>query len=80
MQAVRQGCAAAIRALNDAGVLDPALTETRATDLLWTLLSVRNWEQLTVECGWSQPDYIEATKGLARAALLPSDQVSGIKD
>nr|GGH92940.1 hypothetical protein GCM10011355_03610 [Aquisalinus luteolus] len=77
MQAVRHGCAAAIRALKEAGALNPDYSETAATDILWTLLSVRNWEQLTIDCGWSQADYVEGTKRLARAALL---QPSGRKD
>jgi len=25
---------------------------------LWMLVSVRNWEMLTHDCGWSQSDYI----------------------
>lgn len=77
MQAVRHGCAAAVRALKEADALNADHTETTATDLLWTILSVRNWEQLTIECGWSQDDYLEGTRKLAHAALV---QASGGKD
>lgn len=62
MQAVREGCAAAIDALAIDGVLSPDLPPKQAADLLWTLLSVRNWEQLTVDSGWSQKNYIAAMK------------------
>lgn len=70
MQAVREGCAAAIDALAIDGVLSPDLPRNQATDLLWTLLSVRNWEQLTVECDWPQRKYIEATRILARRMFV----------
>lgn len=70
MQAVRHGCAAAVRAIDEAGRLTPALTEIEATDLLWTILSVETWERLVRACDWPQTRYIEATTTLARAALL----------
>ncbi|MDX8411869.1 MAG: TetR/AcrR family transcriptional regulator [Mariprofundaceae bacterium] len=70
MQAVRHGCEAAIRALDSDGVLSPDHTPEQATDILWTMLSVHNWEQLTIECAWSQMKYIETTKSLARRILV----------
>jgi AcrR family transcriptional regulator len=69
MDAVRQGCAAAAAALERDGRLAPGVTPDHAADLLWTLLSVRNWEQLTRSCGWSQPDYIDGLKRHARRSL-----------
>jgi len=69
MQAVRHGCEAAVQALAADGTLRPDLTTDAAADLLWTLLSVRNWEQLTRHVGWSQDDYIERIKDLAVRAL-----------
>lgn len=69
-QAVRHGCAAAIRALKDDQCLNPDLSQTRATDLLWTLLSVPNWENLRLTSGWSQKAYITEMKRLARAAVV----------
>ncbi|MCK5747195.1 TetR/AcrR family transcriptional regulator [Oricola sp.] len=72
MLAVREGCEAAVAALARDGALSPAIEEEKATDLLWTLLSVRNWEQLTLECGWSQEDYVEEMKRAARKTLLAS--------
>ncbi len=70
MRAVRQGCAAAVQALSRDGRLTPELTPDQATDLLWTMLAVRNWEQLTGDCGWSQTQYVEAMKTMARRLLL----------
>lgn len=65
MQAVRHGCAAVIEALKTDDALAARMTDEEATDLLWTLLSVRNWEQLRFECSWSQDRYIEAMKKIA---------------
>lgn len=73
MLAVREGCEAAVGALARDRALSPEIGEEKATDLLWTLLSVRNWEQLTLECGWPQDDYIGEMKRTARKALLADD-------
>jgi AcrR family transcriptional regulator len=70
MHAVRQGCKAAARALKQDGVLSPDYSAKKATDILWTLLSVHNWAQLTIDCSWSQKRYIEATKRSARRILI----------
>lgn len=73
MQAVRHGCRAAIDALKRDGQLSAEHSLTHATDILSTLLSVRNWEQLTFDCGWSQQLYIKKTKLLARHMLVSDD-------
>lgn len=70
MSAVRHGCEAAVNALAKDGKLTDDNEPDRYVDILWTLLSVRNWEQLTQECGWSQKSYIEFTKSSARKLLL----------
>lgn len=58
MAAMREGCEAAIRALDKDGALDPRWSVRTATDLLWTMLSVPAWEQLTQACGWTSEDYV----------------------
>jgi AcrR family transcriptional regulator len=70
MQAVRHGCAAAVKALADDGDLADGLTVKRATDLLWMLLSVENWQHLRQQSGWSQKAYIAAIRDIARRTLL----------
>ena len=72
MQAVRHGCEAAIKRLDSDGTLSPDHTIEQATDILWTMLSVRNWEQLTMECGWPLTTYIEKIKSLARHIFVAS--------
>lgn len=70
MQAVRHGCAAAISALAADGDLRTDLSNQSATDLLWVLLSVENWERLVRGCGWTQEAYLAEMTSLAHNALL----------
>lgn len=70
MQAVREGCAATVKALKGDGVLVPGHSVKEATDILWSLLSVQTWEHLTRDCGWSQRRYVETMKELAGRMLV----------
>ncbi|MEM9750438.1 MAG: TetR/AcrR family transcriptional regulator [Pseudomonadota bacterium] len=70
MQAVRHGCQAAVDALKRDGDLTPDYSARQATDVLWTLLSVENWERLRNDCGWSQKRYLETMKAIAFSALV----------
>lgn len=70
MRALREGCAAAVAALARDGALREGLGEAAATDLLWSLLSVRVWEHLRLDCGWTQEAYAAEIDRLARAALV----------
>ena len=70
MQAVRQGCEAAVLAILQDGHLKEGITEITGVDLLWTLLSVENWERLVLECGWSQSDYEQTLKKIAEVSLM----------
>jgi AcrR family transcriptional regulator len=70
MQDVREGCEAAVLALAEDGHLNQDHSPEQATDLLWTLLSVATWEQLTITCAWPQARYIETMKLLAHKALV----------
>ncbi len=70
MMDMREGCEAAINALKRDKTLSPDYAPNHATDILWTLLSVRNWEQMTIECAWSQKKYIKTLKSLARRTFV----------
>ena len=72
MQAVRHGCQAAVRAIEKDGKLKSDLSEQVATDILWTLLTVENWEKLVLDCTWSQSEYKIKIIELAEIALLES--------
>lgn len=70
MQDVREGCAAAVQAMADDGTLRPGLAPKAATDMLWTMLSLPVWEQLTQACGWTQEAYLAHVTDMARRALM----------
>jgi len=72
MQAVRHGCAAVVAALAADGALRDDLSEEEATDFLWTLQSVRTWEQLRLDCGWTQEAYLSTIHRAALATLCKS--------
>lgn len=85
MADMREGCAAAVQALANDGTLPPHTDIEQATDLLWTILSVRTWENLTQTCGWDQQCYLDTIRGLALAALAQdigalSDVLAHAKD
>lgn len=70
MAATRDGCRAAIEALHSDGKLAPGWTPKRATDVLWTMLSVPNWENLTGQCGWSTQQYVRWMKTVAKRVFV----------
>ena len=69
MTAMRDGCRAAVDAMHSDGTLATHWTRKSATDVLWTMLSVTNWEQLTMDCGWSNQQYVDRMKTLTERAL-----------
>ena len=70
MRAVHTSCRKIIEALDRDGVLDSEWMPAEATDLLWTILSIRNWEHLTIECGWTTEQYVSRTQELSRRAFV----------
>ena len=72
MAAMRDGCRAAIDALHADGSLATGMTPQKATDALWTMLLVPNWEALTIDCGWSTEQYVGFMKTLAERTFVRS--------
>jgi AcrR family transcriptional regulator len=70
MGAVRASCRNAIEALHRDGMLAPEWSRDEAVDLMWTMLSIRNWESLTSECGWSTGRYVDRMQELLKRALV----------
>jgi len=70
MAAMRDGCRAAIDALHADGTLAADWTLEKATDALWTMLLVPNWESLTRECGWSTKQYIRWMQTAAQRSFV----------
>jgi len=63
------GCRAIVARLQSDGSLRPGLTAPVAADLLWTLTSLRMWEDLVLERGWSADQYTQQVGRLLRETL-----------
>lgn len=70
MLAMRDGCRAAIEALHSDDMLAPGWTPKKATDILWTMLLVPNWENLIEECNWSTKEYVRWMKIVAEQTFV----------
>jgi AcrR family transcriptional regulator len=70
MGAVRESCRLTVEALQRDGMLAAGWSREEAVDLMWTMLSIRNWEQLTIECRWSQDRYVGGMQELLKRALV----------
>lgn len=64
MSCLQSGCSDIVAALKSEGKLAPNWTDSTATDMMWVMLSFQTWEQLTVECGWPNAQYIKWTKSI----------------
>lgn len=74
MSSVRDGWRNAVEGLERDGMLVAGWSRETAIDWLWTMMSVRGWEQLTVVCGWSREEYVVRMQGVARRVLVTSDE------
>src|ERR671916_627288 len=70
MGAVRESCRYTVEALHDDGMLALEWSRDEAVDLMWTMLSVRNWEQLTIACGWSISQYVGRMQKLLKRTFV----------
>ncbi len=64
-----QGCAAMAARLAQEGLLRTGLDPRVAADLLWTLTSLRMWEDLVLERSWSAEQYRERVSKLVLETL-----------
>ena len=51
-------CVEIIKKLSEENKRSLDWDEKSAADFLWTLISIQSWEQLTLECNWSNDQYI----------------------
>lgn len=70
MGSVRERCRNIIESLHRDGMLAPEWSREEAVDLLWTMLSIRNWESLTIECGWSTSQYVVRMQELSKRTFV----------
>jgi AcrR family transcriptional regulator len=53
------------------GLLAPGWTRAAAAELLWSMTSLRSWEDLVVRRRWSKSSWVKRTTEALEAALLP---------
>jgi AcrR family transcriptional regulator len=70
MNSIRSGCRRTIETIEHEGLLSPEWTVDEAVDLMWTMLSIQNWERLTVICGWTVEEYVERMKRMLLMGFL----------
>ncbi len=70
MEAMRDGCRAAIEALEADGDLADDICSVQAIDMLQALLGVPMFETLTLERGWTTEAYVLGVQRMAERAFL----------
>jgi len=70
MSGLRAVCQKTIEALDKEGILASPWTQESAVEMFWTIISINNWEQLTLECGWSTDNYIAGIKTLLKRTFI----------
>jgi AcrR family transcriptional regulator len=74
MRVVHDACRDIIERLRRDRTLGPGWTAEEAADLLWTMLSIRNWESLTRECGWSVDHYVARMQDLTKRVFVRASE------
>ena len=74
MGVVYDACRDIIEKLRRDGTLVPGWPTDEAADLLWTMLSVRNWESLTRERGWSVDHYVVRMRDLTKRVFVQGSE------
>lgn len=70
MQELYDGVHDAMQRLEQEGSLLPDWSVDAATDFVWSMLSITNWEDLTIERGWSHEQYIQRMQMALKHTLL----------
>ncbi len=70
MECLRDVCQKIVEALNHEKVLATDWSQKEAVEMFYTMMSVQNWEQLTIECGWPTAKYISRMKTLLKSSLI----------
>src|SRR5919112_5620453 len=73
MGVVREACKDIVGRLERDGVLAPGWSSDEAGEMLWSLLSIGNWEDLTLERGWPVDRYVDRMKEVARRAFVRTE-------
>lgn len=70
MSCLHDTCQEIIETLDRDGILIQNWTQKEAIEMLWTQISIQNWEQLTVEHGWSTDRYVSWMKEILKRIFV----------
>jgi AcrR family transcriptional regulator len=70
MRVVQEACNDIVGWLQRDGVLAPGWSVEEAGQMLWSLLSISTWENLTLERGWPVSLYVARMKELTKRAFV----------
>jgi AcrR family transcriptional regulator len=70
------GCRSVVARMAAEGALKPGLDPGVAADLVWTLTSLRMWDDLVAQRGWSADQYRERVTALLMAAVVAPTSAS----
>jgi len=73
MEGRLQGCRAMVARLAREGSLRRGLNPAVAADMLWTFTSLRTWEDLVLQRGWSAEQYEKRLGDVLTTVLTGSD-------
>ena len=80
MRVVQEACNDIVGRLERDGMLAPGWSLDEAGEMLWAILSIGNWENLTLERGWPVSLYVARMKELTKRAFVregPKDRGRG---
>jgi AcrR family transcriptional regulator len=70
MAVLQEGCRQTVVCLQREGTLAPGWEPDQAADLMWAMLAVAVWENLTVWHGWSTEEYVRHMQEVMRRTFL----------
>jgi AcrR family transcriptional regulator len=70
MEALREGCRCVVDCLQREQLLAPGWDRDEAVEMMWGMLSVTLWENLTIERGWSQAQFIARMQDVFRRTFV----------
>jgi len=76
MSGLRDVCRETIEALAREGILAPEWSVDDAIEMFLTIISIHNWEQLTMECGWSTAQYTDRMKALLQRTFIAQEHTT----
>jgi AcrR family transcriptional regulator len=74
MAVLQEGCRTAVECLEREGSLAPGWVPDEAASLMWAMLAVAVWENLTVLRGWSTDQYIRRMQAVMKRTFVRNDQ------